>query len=102
MTYATAQMENPNTGQMRSAPIGFSWTTLFFGFFPALFRSDWVGAVIIFLIGFATFGISNLVFPFIYNKMYLKRLIRDGYRITSATCGVEAVESWVGIRAALN
>lgn len=35
---------DPTTG--RETFTGFSWSTLFFGPLPALFRRDWLGAVI--------------------------------------------------------
>ncbi|MBB1491951.1 MULTISPECIES: hypothetical protein [unclassified Paracoccus (in: a-proteobacteria)] len=85
MAYATIDFHHPLTGALKQAPVGFSWTALFFGFFPALIRGHWGGAVIIFLVGFLTFGLSGLVFPFIYNKMYVKHLLGEGFKLSRAT-----------------
>lgn len=85
MAYATIDFHNPMTGGLKKAPVGFSWTTLFFGFFPALVRGHWGGAVIIFLVGLVTFGLSGLIFPFIYNKMYVKHLMGEGFKLAGAT-----------------
>lgn len=70
---------NEYTGQYKTAPIGFSWTTLFFGCFPALFRSDWKWALIQFGLALVTFGISWLVMPFLYNKLHIKELLNKGF-----------------------
>lgn len=60
--------------------IGFSWTTCFFGFFVPFFRGDWRGLVILFIADLCTAGIANIVFCFIYNKMYTRNLIENkGY-----------------------
>ncbi|WP_461213351.1 DUF2628 domain-containing protein [Lacticaseibacillus sp. GG6-2] len=81
-------LTNPRTHQIKQPKVGFSWTTFFFGFFPALFRGDWKWALIIALIqiltGTFTFGISvgvvSIIFAFIYNKLYINDLLRDGYQ----------------------
>ena len=65
--------------RVRTAPIGFSWTTLFFGLIPALTRSDWKWALIEFVLAPVTFGLSWLVMPFLYNKLYIKDLLASGY-----------------------
>jgi hypothetical protein len=74
-------LENRITGYKRQAPVGFSWTTLIFGFFPALIRGDWKWGIIMFLCSLVTFGLSQFIFCFIYNKLYLKDLLNDGYEI---------------------
>ena len=87
MAYTKIQFENPNTGAIKEAPVGFSWTVFFFGFFPPLFRGDWKWAVIIFLLACITMTFSNLVFMFIYNKLYIKELIGSGYKAKSIDSG---------------
>ncbi|MCM3288795.1 MULTISPECIES: hypothetical protein [Paenibacillus] len=74
-------------GGLKNAKLGFSWTTLFFAFFPALFRGDLKWACIMFicsfLFGLFTLGIGawipGIIFSFIYNKMYIKELMEKGY-----------------------
>lgn len=97
MAHSKVYLKNPRTGVMREAPVGFSWTVLFFGWFPPLFRKDWWGFLIMLLVGCATLGLSNLVFMFIYNKMYLKSLVRDGFEVTSATADVKYLEQKLGL-----
>jgi hypothetical protein len=87
MAFTSIIFKNPNTGAMKEAPVGFSWTTFFFSFFPALFRGDWKWAIIQFIIAMITFGLSGFVFMFIYNKLYIKDLIGSGYKAQSIANG---------------
>ena len=61
MAYSKLVLENPYTGQIKEAPVGFSWTVLFFAFFPPLFRGDWKWATIIFLLTILTIGLSGAI-----------------------------------------
>lgn len=70
---------NKDTNDIKEAPVGFSWTTLLFGCLPALFRSDFKWAFIIFICSVLTYGYSNLIFAFIYNDLYIKKLEKQGY-----------------------
>ena len=87
MAYTSIIFKNPITGVVKEAPVGFSWTTFLFGFFPALFRGDWKWAVIQIIIAMITMGLSGLVFMFIYNKLYIKDLIADGFKAQSIGSG---------------
>lgn len=73
-------LKNTSNGLVKDVNLGFSWTTFFFGAFVPLFRSDFKWAIIMFLLGSITFGISGFIFPFIYNKIYIKEMIEKGYK----------------------
>ncbi len=99
MAFTSIMFENPHTGTIKEAPVGFSWTTLLFGFFPALFRGDWKWTVIQLIIALITFGLSNLVFMFIYNKLYVKDLIKAGYKARSISSGdMDFAENKLGMK----
>ena len=80
MAFATINFQN-KSGIVKEAPVGFSWTTFFFGFFPALIRGDWLWALIICAATFVTFGLSGIVFAFIYNRLYIQRLLKQGFKV---------------------
>jgi hypothetical protein len=91
VAHSTITFKHPTFGTIKNAPVGFSWTTLFFGFWPALLRGDykWAGinfgvAVVISMVtlGFGSI-VSNLVFAVFYNKMYVKELLGRGYQLDS-------------------
>ncbi|MCK5602918.1 hypothetical protein KAR91_13635 [Candidatus Pacearchaeota archaeon] len=79
MAYKVSTFKNKKTGQVREAPVGFSWTMLFFGSLVSLFRGDWKGTAISIVLCWLTVGLSHLVFPFFYNQMYINDLLNDGY-----------------------
>lgn len=87
MAHGTVSVVNPQTDETRIIPVGFSWTVLFWGCFPALFRQDWkhfaIMGVTLFITGLMLIAfIPLVVFAFIYNdKMCLKNLLNDGWKI---------------------
>ena len=101
MASSVITFRNNNTGEIKSAPVGFSWTVLFFGFIPMLFRSDWKWAVIVVVIYIVSYGVvsqfapqpegvalwCSLVFGFIYNKLHIKDLVSKGYHAVSVDKG---------------
>lgn len=80
-------MRHKESGIVKDGFYGFSWTTLFFGFFPALFRGDFItfigGFVVSVIIAVLTMGFGaifiSLIWAFMYNKYYTRKLIERGY-----------------------
>ena len=99
MAFDTLILKNPHTGQLKQAPVGFSWTTLFFGTFVPLVRADWLMTLVTFIVALVTAGISNIVFSFIYNKLYIKNLIyKEGFKVTGSNKGnLQLISNKLGI-----
>lgn len=60
--------------------VGFSWTTLFFGFFVPMLRGDVKWAILMLLLGVCTCWLANFVLCFSYNKFYTRSLLEQGYQ----------------------
>jgi hypothetical protein len=89
-----------NGVEVKAAPVGYSWTTLFFGFFPALFRQDWLWAVILFITGLVSSGIIPIIFSFFYNKVYINSLLKKGYKLHGTlppTVTEDALKAYLGV-----
>ena len=81
-------------GQIRIAKVGISWTTLWFGPLPALFRGDYYNFILMIVLDLdyalvvLFFGLNwltqfpwpSLVFAILYNMMYFKHSFNIGYR----------------------
>ena len=98
MAHSTIILEK--NGLIKPCPIGFSWTTFFFGGFPALLRGHAIMGLIQIILQVLTFSFSALIFAFIYNKMYVNYRLEDGYRLSSVSGkkGKEEIEAELGIK----
>lgn len=68
-----------NSGLIKEADWGFSWKTLIFGAFVPLLRGDLAWFFIGIFLAVCTFGFAWLVFPFYYNKIFVKKLLAQGF-----------------------
>ena len=80
-----------SSGIAKDGYIGFSWTYLLFGWFVPVFRGE-VGVGLIHLaITFVSFGLSQLIFPFLYNRQYMNRMLTSGWVLDSA----DPITNWL-------
>jgi len=75
-------LEHPHSGIIKQAPVGYSWTTLLFPTLPALLRGDFKGFFIQLILD-GTLIIPILIFPSIYNKQYIQKLLSAGFKVRS-------------------
>jgi len=59
--------------------IGYSWTYFFFGFFVPIFRGEISTGGFHLIFSIVTFGLFQLVMPFLYNKQYSIRLLTNSW-----------------------
>ena len=64
---------------LKFCKIGFSWTTLFFGWIVPIFRKDYKAFRLQLLFGILTFNLSNIYYAFTSNSDYIKSLLSQGY-----------------------
>jgi hypothetical protein len=93
MAFTTLIMENQYTKETKKAPVGVSWTSLFFSFWVPLFRGH-ISAMFLWLILFmCSGGLLIIVQGLVYNKSYLKFLINNGYQVKHSPIPLELVAS---------
>jgi hypothetical protein len=61
--------------------IGYSWTYFFFGFFVPIFRGEIAIGIFHLIFSIVTFGLFQLVMPFLYNKQASVRLLVNGWEL---------------------
>ena len=88
-----ATLYHKGTERTREAPVGFSWTTLFFGPFRHAVSMDWKWFLGSLLLALCTVGLTNPVLRFMINRLHLRDLVRDGYRLRSMRHGVVSLLS---------
>ncbi len=91
-------MENHRTGEIINGFYGFSWTTLLFGPFPALFRKDWLVFLIVAILNIGTFGLASVIWAFFYNRNYTQRLLRQGFSFSGSNAENELAARKLGVK----
>ncbi len=74
-------LKHPQTGEIKESATGFAWWMLLFGVFVPLVRGDFKWFFLSLLLSIPTFGLIWIILPFIYNKIYIKELIKKGFKV---------------------
>ncbi len=74
-------LKDPGKDRYKIAPLGYSWTVLFFSFLVPLCRRDWRGFAILLSLSLLTLGTASPVCAWFYNTAYARHLLKSGYKI---------------------
>ena len=73
------RLRHAQSGGITTGFYGFSWTTLFFSGFPAIFRGDLLTGVRVPHHSASSLWLVALILAFLYNRVYTTRLLERGY-----------------------
>ena len=91
------EIKHQESGIQKPCFVGYCWTYFFFGFFVPIFRGEISIGVFHLIFSLVTFGIFQLVMPFLYNKQYTTRLLTDGWVLNDTEEKNNLAKSKIGI-----
>ena len=77
-------VKHNESGILKNCFVGYSWTYFFFGFFVPIFRGEISIGVFHLIFSLVTFGIFQLIMPFLYNKQYSTRLLNNSWSLNDS------------------
>ena len=77
--------------------VGYSWTYFLFGFFVPIFRGEISIGVFHLIFSLVTFGIFQLIMPFLYNKQYSTRLLNNSWSLNDSEDNNAIARQKIGI-----
>ena len=75
------KVKHNESGILKHCFVGYSWTYFFFGFFVPIFRGEISIGIFHLIFSIVTFGLFQLVMPFLYNKQASVRLLLNGWEL---------------------
>ena len=90
-------LKHSNSGVNKTGYTGYCWTYFFFGFFVPIFRGEILIGVLHIIFSVVTFGLFQLIIPFLYNKQYTTRLLTNGWELNDTEVNNQRARLKIGI-----
>ena len=91
------KVKHNESGIQKNCFVGYSWTYFFFGFFVPIFRGEISIGVFHLIFSLVTFGIFQLIMPFLYNKQHSTRLLNNSWSLSDSEENNEIAKRKIGI-----
>ena len=90
-------LKHANSGLNKPGYVGYCWTYFFFSFFVPIFRGEILIGVLHLIFSVVTFGIFQLVIPFLYNKQFTSRMLTSGWVLSDTEENMQVARLKLGI-----
>ena len=91
------KVKHNESGIQKNCFVGYSWTYFFFGFFVPIFRGEISIGVFHLIFSIVTFGIFQLIMPFLYSKQYSTRLLNNSWSLNDSENNNAIARKKIGI-----
>jgi hypothetical protein len=90
-------LKHSNSGLNKPGYVGYCWTYFFFSFFVPIFRGEILIGVLHLIFSVVTFGLFQLVIPFLYNKQFTSRMLTSGWELSDTEENMQVARLKLGI-----
>ena len=90
-------LKHTNSSLNKPGYVGYCWTYFFFSFFIPIFRGEILIGVLHLIFSVVTFGIFQLVIPFLYNKQFTSRMLTSGWVLSDTEENMQLARLRLGI-----
>ena len=90
-------LRHTNSSLNKPGFVGYCWTYFFFSFFVPIFRGEILIGVLHLIFSLVTFGLFQLVIPFLYNKQFTSRMLTSGWELSDTEENMQVARLKLGI-----
>jgi len=90
-------LKHTNSSLNRPGYVGYCWTYFFFSFFVPIFRGEILIGVLHLIFSLVTFGLFQLIIPFLYNKQFTSRMLTSGWELSDTEENMQLARLRLGI-----
>ncbi len=90
-------LKHSNSGLNKPGYFGYCWTYFFFSFFVPIFRGEILIGVLHLIFSVVTFGLFQLIIPFLYNKQFTSRMLTSGWELSDTEENMQVARLRLGI-----
>ena len=90
-------LRHTNSSLNKPGFVGYCWTYFFFSFFVPIFRGEILIGVLHLIFSVVTFGLFQLVIPFLYNKQFTSRMLTSGWELSDTEENMQVARLKLGI-----